>query len=80
MKSDSHSLQTLLAELRAYLGPKDGIDSADIEVARLKELLDRYKPEEGEWLQYGKPDPSRGYTRLLIDDINGRCNLVSLLS
>ena len=78
MDDSPHSLQSLLDGLRSYLGHKSGINSADIDVVRLKELLAEYIPKADEWLEYGKPDDSRNYTRLLISDINGQCNLVSL--
>ena len=71
-----HSLSALVQNLKDYLGTKSGINSEDVEVEKLKSLINNYTPTSNEWNQYGKPDPSRNYTRLLIDDINGKCNLV----
>jgi len=75
-----HSLATLIKGLREYLGTKSGIDSEDIEEEKLKQLLREYRAEPGEWNHFGKPDPSRNYTRLLVDSINGKSNLVSTTS
>jgi len=72
-----HSLATLVENLKQYLGTKSGIDSAEIEVDELKSMIGEYLPTPGEWYRYGKADPSRNYTRLLVDKINGKCNLVS---
>jgi len=74
---NSHSLATLIKGLRDYLGTKSGIDSEDIAEEKLKQLLSAYKAEPNEWNQFGKADPSRNYTRLLVDSINGKSNLVS---
>jgi len=71
------SLATLIKGLRDYLGTKSGIDSEDIEEEKLKQLLSAYKAEPEEWSYFGKADPSRNYTRLLVDSINGKSNLVS---
>ena len=72
----AHSLETLVTNLREYLGTGSGIDSADTDVTRLRTLLEEYQPAAADWEHYGKADPSRNYTRLLIDSINGKSNLV----
>lgn len=74
-----HSLATLIQSLRSYLGTTSGINSAEIDVSKLKSLLASYKPTADEWLHYGEPDPSRGYTRLLVDGINGKSNLLFIV-
>ena len=66
--------------MKDYLGTESGIDSEDVEVEKLRGLIGNYTPTFEEWKQYGKPDPSRNYTRILVDDINGKCNLVRTLS
>jgi len=77
---DRHSLSSLVQNLKDYLGIKSGINSEDIDVEKLKSLIGNYTPSVDEWNQYGKPDPSQNYTRLLIDDINGKCNLVCMFA
>ena len=74
-----HSLSSLVRNLKDYLGTKSGINSEEIDVEKLKSLIGDYTPTPDEWNQYGKPDPSRNYTRLLIDGINGKCNLVCVM-
>ena len=79
--TDPHSLDTLVRNLRTYLGHSSGITSDEVEVAELKALLDAYRPRDrNEWMKFGTPDKSKAYNRLLIDSINGRSNLVSALS
>lgn len=75
----SHSLQSLVQGLRSYLGTQSGIDSVETEVTRLKSLLDNYKPTKDDWTHFGVPDPSRNYTRLLVDSINGKSNLLFIV-
>jgi len=77
--AEAHSLEELVYNLREYLGSSGGIDSAHIEVEKLRSLLASYRSKPTEWLKYGTPDPSRNYTRLLIDNINGKCNLLFLV-
>jgi len=75
-RNHPHSLATLVQSLKDYLGTESGINSEDVEVEKLKDLIGNYTPTSEEWNQYGSLDPSRNYTRLLVDDINGKCNLV----
>lgn len=78
-RNQPYTLATLVKSLRDYLGTKSGIGSEDVEVEELKALINNYTPTSEEWLQYGKSDPSRNYTRLLVDDINGKCNLLFIV-
>lgn len=78
-RTDPHSVAALVRNIRHYLGSKRGIQGTDDEVAHLKGLMARCRPGVEEWKQYGRPDPKRTYTRLLVDDVNGKCNLVSIL-
>ncbi|TKX27238.1 cysteine dioxygenase [Elsinoe australis] len=73
------SLDSLVAKLRDYLGPESGITSEQVSVDTLKSLLDEYEPKFGEWAEFGPADPSRAYTRLLVDSINGRSNLLFIV-
>ncbi|KAG8625012.1 hypothetical protein KVT40_006763 [Elsinoe batatas] len=73
------SLDNLVAKLRDYLGSNSGISSDDVDVDTLRRLLDEYEPRHGEWEDFGPADPSRAYTRLLVDSINGRSNLLFIV-
>ncbi|PNS17935.1 Transcription factor spt8 [Sphaceloma murrayae] len=73
------SLDVLVAKLHDYLGPNSGINSDDVSVDTLKTLLKDYQPRHGEWADFGSADPSKAYTRLLVDSINGRSNLLFIV-
>lgn len=68
----------LVKDINAILGPCNGIDSAGIDVEELKHVMGRYKSCEAEWERYAFADQSRGYTRNLVDNCNGKSNLVSI--
>ena len=73
----SNGFDRLVQDLRAALGPSSGIDSADVDPAHLQRLMEQYSSDEQDWAQYALADGSRSYTRNLIDEGNGKCNLVS---
>jgi cysteine dioxygenase len=66
----------LVRGLSAILGPSSGIDSADINENDLIRLMQTYTSEESHWRQYAFADPSRNYTRNLVDEGNGKSNLL----
>ena len=70
------NFQTLVRSLSDILGPCSGIDSADIDPDDLQELMRLYHSAEFEWRSYAFADPSRNYTRNLVDEGNGKSNLV----
>ncbi|TVY52873.1 Cysteine dioxygenase [Lachnellula suecica] len=70
--------QKLVSELSRLLGPSSGLDSADVNVKELQELMDKYVSCEKDWSKYAFADHSRGYTRNLVDEGNGKSNLVRL--
>lgn len=69
------SFHQLVADLSKILGPS-GLNSSDIEVRELQTLMESYISSESEWITYAFQDLSRGYTRNLVDEGNGKCNLV----
>lgn len=73
---EAQSVPALVRSLQRYMGNKSGIDGTAVDIAHLRTLMARCKPDVHEWKKYGRQDPSRSYTRLHVDDINGRCNLV----
>lgn len=66
----------LVDGLSRILGPSSGLDSADIDVKHLEELMINYISKESEWQKYAFSDLNRGYTRNLVDEGNGKSNLV----
>lgn len=77
---EENAFQRLIQDVRQYLGPSSGIDSADVDPRELLALMAKYESNKDEWRQYTQADPSRNYTRTLVDTGNGRYNLVGQLS
>ena len=74
------AFEQLVEDLSAALGPSSGLDSDDVDPMNIQLLMDRYISNEEEWGPYALGDASRGYTRNLIDEGNGKSNLVSRFS
>ena len=74
------SFHRLVADLSSVLGPSSGLDSADVDPKDLQRLMAAYTSKESEWMQYAWGDPSRTYTRNLVDKGNGKSNLVCIQS
>lgn len=66
----------LVAALKDALGPSSGLMSDDVDLNHLTKLMEVYDPNEGGWHSYAMGDASRGYTRNLVDEGNGKSNLV----
>lgn len=66
----------LVADLSQILGPSSGLTSKDVDVQQLRDLMEGYISQEEHWRQYAFADLSRGYTRNLVDEGNGKSNLV----
>lgn len=66
----------LVQALKDALGPSSGLTSDDVDVEHLKRLMQEYNTNEREWGRYAFGDESRGYTRNLVDEGNGKSNLV----
>lgn len=69
--------EELVQALKAALGPSSGLDSDDVDVEYLASLMKNYNSSESDWMKFAFADASRGYTRNLVDDGNGKSNLVS---
>jgi hypothetical protein len=67
----------LVSDLSGILGPSSGLNSEDVDVQRLNKLMEDYISDEKDWGKYAFSDFSRGYTRNLVDEGNGKSNLVS---
>jgi cysteine dioxygenase len=70
----------LVSDLSKILGPSSGLNSEDIDVQKLFKLMEDYTSSELDWSKYAFSDLGRGYTRNLVDEGNGKCNLVSPVS
>jgi cysteine dioxygenase len=66
----------LVSDLSRILGPSSGLNSSDIDVEDLRNLMKDYVSSESDWSKYALSDLSRGYTRNLVDEGNGKSNLV----
>ena len=66
----------LVQELSDALGPTSGLDSDDVDPAAIQRLMDGYTSNQKDWEQYALSDRSRAYTRNLVDEGNGKSNLV----
>lgn len=69
----------LVADLSRVLGPASGLDSENV-VPELQRFMEDYVSDQKDWAKYAFTDLSRGYTRNLVDEGNGKSNLVSSLS
>jgi cysteine dioxygenase len=70
----------LVQKLSDALGPSSGLDSDDVDPMDIQKLMEDYTSNEDEWHHYALPDLSRAYTRNLVDEGNGKSNLVSIPS
>ena len=68
----------LVQALKDALGPSSGLTSDDIDVNYLSDLMRDYDSSDQEWSRYAFGDSSRGYTRNLVDEGNGKSNLVGI--
>lgn len=67
----------LVQDLSSALGPSSGLDSDDVDPMDIQRLMEGYVSDHDEWEQYALGDASRAYTRNLVDEGNGKSNLVS---
>jgi hypothetical protein len=75
--SQADKFEELVLALKDALGPSSGLTSADVDVDSLTDLMINYDSSPMEWSKYAHGDASRGYTRNLVDEGNGKSNLVS---
>lgn len=69
--------ERLVLALKEALGPSSGLTSDDVDVEFLNRLMENYDSSDCNWSRYAFGDSSRGYTRNLVDEGNGKSNLVS---
>ncbi|KAB5554637.1 cysteine dioxygenase [Coniochaeta sp. 2T2.1] len=85
--STTHSTQVvktdrfeqLVNALKAALGPSSGLTCDDVDVGFLTQLMQEYDASDSGWQRFALGDESRGYTRNLVDEGNGKSNLLVLV-
>ena len=77
LKGSLDSFHQLVQDLSDVLGPSSGLDSDDVDPMDIQRLMEEYISNHDEWSKYALADPSRAYTRNLVDEGNGKSNLVS---
>ncbi|ORZ11862.1 RmlC-like cupin domain-containing protein [Absidia repens] len=78
-EDDTHyTLQGLIQDIHNVLGPDGGLDSEHIDHNEIISLMEKYGSNVQDWEKYTLFDRSRPYTRNLIDDGNGKFNLMIL--
>ncbi|RGP73720.1 cysteine dioxygenase, partial [Fusarium longipes] len=71
--------EELVVRLKDALGPSSGLTSEDVDVDYLQQLMEGYDSSDNQWSRYAFGDSSRGYTRNLVDEGNGKSNLLVLV-
>ncbi|RDA90456.1 hypothetical protein CP533_3938 [Ophiocordyceps camponoti-saundersi (nom. inval.)] len=75
----SQRFDDLVQALKQALGPSSGLTSDDVDVGFLRRLMEEYDSGQVGWLKFAFGDSSRGYTRNLVDEGNGKSNLLVLV-
>lgn len=70
------TLKDLIEAIGEILGPTSGLDSDEVDHNALIHLMEQYKSDETDWAPYNLSDPSRNYTRNLVDETNGKSNIL----
>ncbi|KAL2133318.1 hypothetical protein VTI74DRAFT_2548 [Chaetomium olivicolor] len=76
---DTNRFDDLVQALKDALGPSSGLTSDDVDVDQLTQLMRDYESNPREWAKFAMGDESRGYTRNLVDEGNGKSNLLVLV-
>lgn len=77
-QSKPDQFHALVDTLKEALGPSSGLDSSDVDVKALIKAMRAYDAKERGWLKYAFTDSEAAYTRNLVDEGNGKSNLVRL--
>lgn len=76
---ESHHFDDLVRALKDVLGPSSGLDSKDVDLNSIMDLMEKYDAGEEGWVPFAMADSKIPYTRNLVDEGNGKSNLVSLI-
>ncbi|KAI1079541.1 cysteine dioxygenase type I [Whalleya microplaca] len=71
--------EELVKGIRDVLGPSSGLTSDDVDVQDLIDIMDRYASDEKDWSPYAMENANMAYTRNLVDEGNGKANLLVLV-
>ncbi|KAI1105177.1 cysteine dioxygenase type I [Jackrogersella minutella] len=71
--------EQLVKDIKDVLGPSSGLTSDDVDVEDLTHIMERYVSDKEEWSMYAMENASMGYTRNLVDEGNGKANLLILV-
>ncbi|KAI1383121.1 cysteine dioxygenase type I [Hypoxylon trugodes] len=71
--------EQLEKDIKGVLGSSSGLTSEDVEVLDLIHKMEQYASDETEWSKYAWEDSSMAYTRNLVDEGNGKANLLVLV-
>lgn len=74
-----NAFKLLIDDIRTVLGPSSGLNSEDVEVEDLTHLMERYVSNSEEWATYALSNANMPYTRNLVDEGNGKANLLVLV-
>ncbi|KAH8422705.1 putative cysteine dioxygenase Cdo1 [Aspergillus melleus] len=74
-----NAFEQLVRDLSETLGSSSGLDSADVDPLDIQRLMACYTSNPEEWQDFALGDSSRTYTRNLIDEGNGKSNLLILV-
>lgn len=74
------AFKQLVDDIRQVLGPSSGLNSEDVEVEDLTHLMERYVSNAEGWTPYALSNDNMPYTRNLVDEGNGKANLVRVPS
>ena len=66
----------LISAISDVLGPTSGLDCDEVDHNELLALMDEYTSDVQDWSRFALGDLSRNYTRNLVDDTNGKANLL----
>jgi hypothetical protein len=76
---EQNSFDKLVTSLKETLGPSSGLTLDDVDVTSLMCLMELYDSRNCDWGKYAFGDSDTGYTRNLVDEGNGKGNLVCIL-
>jgi cysteine dioxygenase len=74
---EKDAFHDMVDALREKLGPSSGISCDDVDPQELLDIMKSYDSEESEWQKYVHIQSGTHYTRNLVDNCNGKSNLVS---
>ncbi|KAL2822519.1 RmlC-like cupin domain-containing protein [Aspergillus granulosus] len=78
-KAPRNAFEELVQDLSIALGPSSGLDSDDVNPLDIQRLMKLYTSNPEDWLPFALGDSNKSYTRNLVDEGNGKSNLLILV-